>query len=96
MKLRELREACGMTQREAAKALHVRPPTLCGCEKGVRKPSVDMLPSWRISTGSPWTPSTGGTRLVLPAKFILPRKRRSLPCRRDTGISTKSPVRREV
>lgn len=44
MKLRELREACGMTQREAAKALHVRPATVCGWEKGVRKPSVDMLP----------------------------------------------------
>lgn len=34
-----------MTQREAAKALHVRPPTLCGWEKGVRKPSVDVLPA---------------------------------------------------
>jgi len=45
LKLRELREACGMTQREAAKALHVRPPTLCGWEKGVRKPSVDVLPA---------------------------------------------------
>ena len=44
LKLRELREACGMTQREAAKALRVRPATVCGWEKGVRKPSVDMLP----------------------------------------------------
>ena len=34
-----------MTQREAAKALHVRPPTLCGWEKGARKPSVDVLPA---------------------------------------------------
>ena len=45
MKLRELREVRGMTQREAAEALHVRPPTLCGWEKGVRKPSADMLPA---------------------------------------------------
>lgn len=45
MKLRELREARGLTQKAAAQELHVQPQTLCGWEKGTRRPSADVLPA---------------------------------------------------
>lgn len=45
MKLRELREARGLTQKAAAQELHIQPQTLCGWEKGTRRPSADVLPA---------------------------------------------------
>lgn len=43
MKIRELREARGMTQTELARAVKASKPTVCMWESGARRPGLDYL-----------------------------------------------------
>ena len=43
MRLKELRKAAGVTQKELATALHVAQNTVCNWENGVRQIDVDYL-----------------------------------------------------
>lgn len=43
MKLKELREERGMTQRDVAAAVHVTKSAVCMWENGVRSPTVPFL-----------------------------------------------------
>lgn len=43
MKIRELREARGMTQAELARAVKASKPTVCMWESGARRPGLDYL-----------------------------------------------------
>ncbi len=42
--LKELRERANLTQRELAEKLDISESSICLYEKGLRKPSIDMLP----------------------------------------------------
>ena len=43
MKIRELREAKGMTQADLARAVKASKPTVCMWESGTRRPGLDYL-----------------------------------------------------
>lgn len=43
MKLKELRQAKGMTQADLARAVKASKPTVCMWESGARKPGLDYL-----------------------------------------------------
>ena len=43
MKIKELREAMGMTQAELARAVKASKPTVCMWESGTRRPGLDYL-----------------------------------------------------
>jgi len=43
IKLTELRKEVGVKQKDVANALHIAPNTLCQFEKGIAKPSIEVL-----------------------------------------------------
>lgn len=102
IKVKELREAKGMSQADLARAVNASKPLVCQWESGVRRPSLHYLPVLADVLGcsidalfgrapSGKGPKAGG----LIYHYVTPREE-EIPCRRTSGTSTRSLVRREV
>lgn len=105
MRIRELREAAGLSRADVVRAMNVDPAAVCRWESGKVLPRASKLPAladlFHCTIDDLYGREPPGlegkdAEACSPLHHHHIPLRRETPCRRTSGISTRLPVRREV